>query len=75
MTSKYETSIYTRKQLDSARQKAQVIGWVQGAGSMFLLLMLLNFIGWIPAILLTGLAGFIGFKFFSRRSSASEESA
>jgi len=75
MTSKYETSIYTRQQLESARQKGQVIGWMQGAGSMFLLLMLLNFIGWIPAILLTGVVGFIGFKIFSKRSSGMEESA
>ncbi len=65
MADKYETSIYTKRQLDNARIKGQVKGWVQGAVSTFLFLLLLNFLGWIPAILILGLLGFMGYKIFT----------
>ncbi len=65
MADKYETSIYTKRQLDNARIKGQVKGWVQGAVSTFLFLLLLKFLGWIPAILILGLLGFMGYKIFT----------
>ena len=65
MASKYETSIFTQKQLDNARVRGQVKGWVQGAVSTFLFLLLLKFLGWIPAILILGLIGYMGYRIFS----------
>jgi len=73
MADKYETSIYTKSQLDNARIKGQVKGWAQGAASTFLLVLLWSFIGaWIPAVIILGLLGFLGYKFStSRKKSAS----
>ena len=66
MASEYKTAIYTREQLDNARTKGQVIGWVQGGVSVGLLLFLLQFIGWIPLIAIASLLAFLGYKFVKR---------
>ena len=65
MAEKYETSIYTKRQLDNARIKGQVKGLAQGAVSTFLFLLFLKFLGWIPAIIILGLLGFFGYKIFT----------
>ena len=72
MAEKYETSIFTKKQLDSARVKGQVKGWAQGAASTFIFLMLMKFLGWIPAILVLGGLGFLGYKIFSAGKKSGE---
>ncbi|MCH8122683.1 MAG: hypothetical protein IH853_06125 [Bacteroidetes bacterium] len=65
MADKYETSIYTKKQLNNARTKGQVKGWVQGAASTFLFLLLMKFVGLIPAIAVLGGLGYLGYRIFS----------
>ena len=70
MATKYETSIFTQKQLDGARVRGQVKGWVQGAISTFLFLILFKFLGWIPAIMILGLIGYIGYRIFSAGKNA-----
>lgn len=67
MASEYKTAIYTHEQLENARTKGQVIGWVQGGAAVGALLFLLQFIGWIPLILIAGLLAFAGFKIASRK--------
>ena len=69
MSKEYETAIYTREHLENARTKGQLIGWVQGAASIGALIMLLNFIGWIPLILISTVLGFAGYKFVTRNKS------
>jgi hypothetical protein len=41
---------YTQTDLENARTKGQLVGWLQGAGVMFVVLMVVGLIGWIPAI-------------------------
>jgi hypothetical protein len=36
--------------VENARTKGQLVGWLQGAGVMFVVLMVVGLIGWIPAI-------------------------
>ncbi len=72
MAEKYETSIFTRQELKSARMKGQVKGWIQGAASTFLLVFLLNFLGWIPAILVLAGIGFVGYKIFKAGKNSAE---
>ncbi len=67
MPSKYETAVYTQEQLESARTKGQFIGWVQGAASVGVLLFLLQFLGWIPLLLIAGVVGFGAFKLLRRK--------
>lgn len=67
MASEYKTAIYTHEQLENARTKGQVIGWVQGGAAVGTLLFLLQFIGWIPLILVASMLAFAGFKVASRK--------
>ena len=69
MSKEYETAIYTREQLDNARTKGQLIGWAQDAASIGAFFMLLNFIGWIPLMLIASVLGFAGYKFITRNKS------
>ncbi len=59
--------IYTKDELEVARTKGQVIGWIQGAAVVVLGGMVLKLVGWIPALAAVGLVGFIAYKLFSRR--------
>lgn len=67
MASEYKTAIYTHEQLENARTKGQVIGWVQGGVAVGALLFLLQFVGWIPLIIIASLLAFAGFKIASRK--------
>ena len=66
MSKEYETAIYTREQLENARTKGQLIGWVQGAASIGALILLLNLLGWIPLLIVASLLGFGGYKYATR---------
>ncbi|MEE8061517.1 MAG: hypothetical protein V3T16_06785 [Gemmatimonadales bacterium] len=59
--------IYTKDELEVARTKGQVIGWIQGVAVVVLGGMVLKLVGWIPALAAVGLVGFIAYKLFSRR--------
>jgi hypothetical protein len=59
---KYETSIHSKKQLKNARTKGQVVGFAQGAATIVVLGFLLKFLGWIPAVLVLILVGFVIYK-------------
>ena len=67
MASEYKTAIYTHEQLENARTKGQVIGWVQGGAVVGALLFLLQFVGWVPLILIASLLAFGGYKVASRK--------
>jgi len=67
MATEYKTAIYTHDQLENARTKGQVIGWVQGGVAVGALFFLLQFIGWIPLIAVASLLTFMGFKIASRK--------
>ena len=67
MPTKYETAVYTREQVDNARTKGQLIGWVQGAASVGILMFLLQFLGWIPLLLIAAVVGFAGYKVITRK--------
>jgi len=66
MAREYQTAIYTREQLDNARTKGQIVGWVQGGVAVGVLMFALQFLGWIPLILVAGLLAFFGFRFAKR---------
>ncbi len=64
---------YTQKDVEKARIKGKVVGWVQGAVVGIGGVLLMSVAGWIPIVLGVGLAGYIGTKLISRRSSKSAE--
>ena len=61
-----DLTLYSRAQLESARNRGQLIGWVQGGGAVLLGGIVLNLLGWIPTILVVGAVGWVLYKLLSR---------
>jgi hypothetical protein len=57
--------VHTRQELENARTKGQVIGWLQGAGAMLLLGLALKFVGWIPLLVAGGVAVYVAYRLLS----------
>lgn len=66
MAGKYETSIYTQEQLDTARDRSRVVGWIQGGLTTLAALLLLKMLGWIPLLILLAAAGYGGYRLFTK---------
>ena len=58
--------IHTDQELEIARTKGQVIGWLQGAAAVIVGGVILNMLGWIPTLVVVGLGGFIAYKVLSK---------
>jgi len=57
--------LYTKKDVDRARTKGEVIGWIKGGVAGVAGVMLLGVIGWLPTIAVMGVGGFVLYKVFS----------
>ena len=66
MLDKHAVKLYTPKEIENAKTKGQVVGFVQGAAVMFVGLFLLKLIGWIPALLILIIFGFLGYGFIKK---------
>jgi hypothetical protein len=55
----------TKQELENARTKGQVIGWIQGAGAVIAVGVALKFLGWIPVLLIGGAVVYLGYKLLS----------
>ena len=64
--------IYNEQQLQAAKGRAKVTGWVQGAGVVVGAGILWNLLGWIPLALGAGAVGWVGWKILSRSSDSDE---
>ena len=67
MSSRHPLTQPSKEELEAARTKGQLIGWIQGAGAMFVFGMVLKSIGWIPLIAVAGLGLFVGYKLLKKR--------
>jgi len=63
--------LFTRKELESARTKGELMGMAKGAVLGVAGMLVLKVIGWIPAVAVIGIGGFVLYKLFSRPSSGS----
>jgi len=61
--------MHTPTEVENARTKGQVIGWIQGAGVTIATIWVLKLVGWIPALLVVGVLGFVAFKLLFRRKT------
>ena len=60
--------VHTRQDLENARTKGQTIRWIQGAGAVFALGLVLKFVGWIPVLVVGGGAAYLAYRvLFSKR--------
>jgi len=64
--SRTDLQLYTKADVEKARDSGQLVGWVQGAGSLIVLGLVLKLLGWIPAILVFGGVGYLVYKLFSK---------
>ncbi|HSE50597.1 MAG TPA: hypothetical protein VLB00_00285 [Gemmatimonadales bacterium] len=61
--------VHTRQELENARTKGQVIGWLQGAGAVLLLGVILKFVGWIPLVVVGAVVGYLILRALFGRSA------
>ena len=64
---------FSQKDLERARLKGQVIGWLQGAAIGIGGMLLLKLLGWIPALVGLGVGGFILYKVYRFFSGPSKK--
>lgn len=57
--SKTDLKLYSGSDIESARTRGKIVGWIQGAGAMLLLSVALSMIGWIPTIAVAALVGYV----------------
>ncbi len=57
--------LYTKSDLEKARTKGQLVGWVQGGAVVLAGALLLSVLGWIPTLLVLGAGGFLLYKLMS----------
>jgi len=58
--------VYDRTDLERAKTKGQVIGWLQGGAAVLVGAMFLKFVGWIPALAILGIVGYVVYKLLSK---------
>lgn len=63
--------IYTKRDIQRARTSSKVIGWLQGGAAVLIGGMMLNIIGWIPALVIVGVVGYVAYKVLSKPSGDS----
>jgi len=56
---------YTKQEVERAKATSQVVGWAQGAGAVVAGVIVLKFLGWIPALVVLGAVIWVLYKLFS----------
>lgn len=56
------TKIYTEKDVERARSRGKLVGWLQGAGLVIVAGMVLNLLGWIPTVVVVGAVGYLAYR-------------
>lgn len=64
--------IYTEKDLTRAKDTAQVVGWLQGAGVVIAGAVLWNLLGWLPLLIVVVGVGWALMKLLSRSDRQAE---
>jgi len=62
MSDRHALTTATKQELENARTKGQVIGWIQGAGAVLALGLVIKFLGWIPTIVVGGAVIYLGYR-------------
>ncbi|MDX1494201.1 MAG: hypothetical protein R3253_09090 [Longimicrobiales bacterium] len=67
--------VYTEAQVDRARNTAQFVGWLQGAGVVVGGVVLWNLMGWIPVVLALGAVLWVLYKVLGGRTGDGADEA
>lgn len=60
-----DLTLFTKAQVESARNRGQLVGWIQGGGAVIAGAIVLNLLGWIPTLLVVGGVGWVLYKLLS----------
>ena len=64
---------YTETDIQSARQKGKVVGWFQAGAVVVVGGIVLNFLSWVPTVLVLGGVTWAGYKWMTRPSKEDGE--
>lgn len=73
MSDKHSLTPATKKELDTARAKGQVIGFAEGVGATLLVGVALKFLWWIPVLAVGGAVVYVGYRLLFRRKGKKEK--
>ena len=62
--------LYTQRDVERARTKGELVGWVKGTTLGVVGVLLLGVIGWIPTLAVIGIGGVVLYKVFSGRKKS-----
>ena len=65
--------VYTEKDVTNAQHRGQLVGWLQGGAAVIAGAIVLNILGWIPAVLAVGAVGYGAYKVYKWMSKPSAE--
>lgn len=65
--------IYTERDITRARRKGKAIGWIQGGGVVIVGGMILNFLGWIPTVLVLVVVAYGVYRLLSKKPSKHDD--
>jgi hypothetical protein len=58
--------LYSKGDVDNARTKGQLIGWVQGAAVAVGGMLLMGVIGWLPTLAIVSVVGYLLYRLLRR---------
>lgn len=58
----HDLTLYTDEDIERARNRGKVVGWIQGGLGVLLVGLVLKALGWIPTLLVTGLVGYVIYR-------------
>jgi len=65
--------IYTKQEVERAKDTAQIVGWAQGAGVVIGGLVLWNLLGWIPLLIVIVAVGWLMVKLLGGKKEKGDE--
>ncbi len=64
---KSELQPYSKSDLENARTKGQIVGWLQGAGAVVVAGVVFSVLGWVPTLLAVGAGGYLLYRLFFKQ--------
>lgn len=66
--------LYSRQELDKARRRHRIVGRIEGIAGAVAAGTIFNFLGWIPTVLVLGVAGYLIYRFVLKPRKSSKSS-